>query len=262
MRRNNMLPRARKEQPKTWYGITNRADCAQVHIYNDIGEYGITASQFCQELAAIDAPAIEVRINSRGGDVFDGIAIHGALERHPATIRVVVDGVAASIASVIAMAGDKVTMARGSSMMIHEAHTAAAGPAAHMRAQAEVLDKASDQIAGFYMARAGGDLPQWRARMGRETWYDADEAVKAGLADEVAPPSRQVRASMDLSVFNFAGRAAAPAPDLEPAAKPVTAPSARVKPTTTPTTSADSILSQLLTTPPQGSVLDALLKGK
>lgn len=263
-----MLPRARKVEPKTWYGITNKADCAQVHIYNDIGEYGITASQFCQDLAAIDASAIEVRINSRGGDVFDGIAIHGALQRHPADVHVIVDGVAASIASVIAMAGDRVTMARGSSMMIHEAHTAAAGPAAHMRAQAAVLDKASDQIAGFYKARAGGELPQWRARMEKETWYDADEAVKAGLADEVAAPSRQVRASMDLSVFNFAGRAAAPAPDLEPVApKPTaTSPRARVKPTPEPqpvlaTTTADPILGALLTTVSPDPVLYALLEG-
>jgi hypothetical protein len=153
-------------------------------------------------------------------------------------------------------------------MMIHEAHTAAAGPAAHMRAQALVLDKASDQIAGFYARRAGGDLPQWRARMEKETWYDAEEAVKAGLADKVAAPSRQVRASMDLSVFNFAGRAAAPAPDFEPVApKPVTSPRARVKPTREPdpapqpTTTADPILGALLTTASPDPVLYALLEG-
>jgi ATP-dependent protease ClpP protease subunit len=276
-----MLPRARKEVPRSWYGITNKADSAQVHIYAEIGAWGITADAMCKELSALDAKAIDVRINSPGGDVFDGIAIHNALASHPATINVHVDGVAASIASVIAMAGDKVTMARGSQMMIHEGHTVAVGAAADMRKQADLLDTVSDTIARFYAERAGGTVGDWRNRMRCETWYSAEEAVQAGLADEVAVPSRTIKATWDLSVFNYAGRRHAPAPDLTkavpvveavaPQPKPVTVPArARVRPTREPalvpaqattTTSADSILGLLLTTPSNGdSVLSALLK--
>lgn len=260
-----MRPRARKPAPSGWYGIKNVAGSAQVHIYAEIGAYGITADQFCKDLSAIDADAIEVRINSPGGDVFDGIAIHGALARHPGKVHVHVDGVAASIASVIAMAGDTVTMARGSSMMIHEGHTAAAGPAAHMREQADLLDQVSNQIAGFYADRAGGPVDAWRNRMRKETWYSAEEAVKAGLADEVAAPSRAVKATWDLSVFNFAGRKHAPAPDLTPAPAPI--PASAPKPvapqprqTPDPWTALVAPLNNTATV--SDAVLAALLEGK
>jgi ATP-dependent protease ClpP protease subunit len=271
-----MLPRARRPKPQTWYGITNKADTAQVHIYAEIGAWGITADQFCKDLGQLDAKSVDVRINSPGGDVFDGIAIHNALVAHPAVVNVHVDGVAASIASVIAMAGNKVTMARGSQMMIHEGHTVAVGAAADMRKQADLLDTVSDTIAGFYAERAGGTVPDWRNRMRKETWYSAEEAVQAGLADEVATPS--VKATWDLSVFNFAGRKHAPAPDLTPTAaaavtpepKPVTVPPrARLTPARVPapepvlaTTSADPLLASLLTTPSRDDVLFALLEGK
>jgi ClpP class serine protease len=205
--------------------------------------------------------------------VFDGIAIHNALANHKAQVNVTVDGVAASIASVIAMAGDTVTMARGSQMMIHEGHTVAVGAAADMRAQADLLDTVSDTIASFYAGRAGGDVPMWRNRMRKETWYSAEEAVKAGLADAVAEPTRQLKAQFDLSVFNYAGRSAAPAPELV-ARRPTRArrepAPAREEPTPTPVVvpapieaSADSILGSLLTTPSKpDAVLYALLEGK
>ncbi len=281
-----MLPRARKPrpEPRTWYGITNKADTAQVHIYAEIGAWGITADQFCKDLGQLDAKSVDVRINSPGGDVFDGIAIHNALVNHRAKVRTTVDGVAASIASVIAMAADPydkatdtggIVMARGSQMMIHEGHTVAVGAAADMRKQADLLDTVSDTIAGFYAERAGGTVPDWRNRMRKETWYSAEEAVQAGLADEVATPSRQVKATWDLSVFNFAGRAHAPAPDLTPVPdvtpepKPVTVPRARRTPAPTrvpepalATTSADPLLASLLTTPSRDDVLFALIGGK
>lgn len=260
MRRHPALPRARKpvepQGRRKWYAITNQAggDCAQVHIYAEIGQWGITADQFCRDLKDITAKTLDVRINSPGGDVFDGIAIHNALTAHPAKIHVFVDGVAASIASVIAMAGDRVTMARGSQMMIHEGHTAAAGTADDMRAQATLLDSVSDTIAGFYMSRAGGELAQWRGRMKKETWYSAEEAVAAGLADEVAtPPGRATaHARFDLTVFNYAGRRQAPAPDIT-----------RTAPTRATATASqpDPLLDGLIATPSHDDVLNALLEG-
>lgn len=217
MRRNNALPRAQKPQDTGWFRIRNVGTTAQVHIYNEIGLGGITAEKFKADLDGITAPQIELRINSIGGDVYDGITIHNALKQHPAEVNITVDGVAASIASVIAMAGDTVTMARGSQMMIHDAFTAAVGNAKHLRDQADLLDRFSDTISAFYADRAGGAPEQWRERMRAETWYDADEAVKAGLADNVVQPSRELKARFDLSVFNYAGRHAAPAPELQPA---------------------------------------------
>lgn len=217
MASRRLLPRARKPSDSgKWFRIVNAGDTAQVHIYNEIGGWGITADKFKADLDGIKAGTIEVRVNSIGGDVFDGIAIHNALKQHPARVNVVVDGVAASIASVIAMAGDTVTMSRGSQMMIHEAYTAAVGNAGDMRRQADLLDKYSNTIASFYADKAGGEQADWRTRMQAETWFDADEAVKAGLADEVMSPTRAVKAQWDLSVFNYAGRSKAPPPDLMP----------------------------------------------
>lgn len=266
-RRNTARPRARRHQfiaPKQreadrWFRIENSVDGAQVHIYAEIGGFGVTAGAFTKDLQGLDVPRIDLRLNSPGGDVFDGIAIHNALRQHPAEVHVHVDGVAASIASVIAMAGDKVTMARGSQMMIHEGHTAAAGTAEDMRKTALILDRTSDTIADFYAARAGGTREQWRARMKDETWYDAAEAVKAGLADEVEEPTRAVKASFDLSVFNFAGRLNAPAPDLTVAAPTETPPPAPVKAQATDDLWGD-LVAPLLTPSKKDAVFAALVE--
>jgi ATP-dependent protease ClpP protease subunit len=217
---------------QSWYRITNAADPATgnpcLYIYGDIGSWGITAAQCVAELSEIDAPAIDVYVNSPGGEVFDGLAIYNALRNHPAKIMVRVDALAASIASVIAMAGDRVAMSPGSQMMIHDASGVSCGDAAELRQYADFLDAQSDNIASIYAERAGGTVKQWRTRMTAETWYFADEAVAAGLADEVAKPVRQdatadaaLAASWDLSVYNYAhaGRDQAPAPDAGPAAE-------------------------------------------
>jgi hypothetical protein len=140
-----------------------------------------------------------------------------------------VDALAASIASVIAMAGDRVIMSPGSQMMIHDANGVACGEPDELRKYADFLDAQSDNIASIYAERAGGTALQWRKRMQAETWYFADEAVAAGLADEVAKPARQdaagdqaLAASWDLTVYNYAhaGRDDAPAPEtVEPPAQ-------------------------------------------
>lgn len=217
-------PPQRYPGAKSWYSVRNFADTdvATVHIYNDIGGEagGLGAQDFIRDLGAVRAKTIDLRLNSRGGDVFEGIAIHNALREHAAQVHVTVDGVAASIASVIAMAGDRITMATGAQMMIHEGYTGMIGNAADMTRAANLLNKTSDTIAAFYSRRAGGTIAQWRERMQAETWYDAAEAVQVGLADEVAPALMRTRNTWDLSVFNFAGRAHAPAPKL------TTAPSA------------------------------------
>jgi len=115
-----------------------------------------------------------------------------------------VTGLAASIASVIMMAGDEIIMGRGSEVMIHDAHAVQIGNAADMAKMAEILDRTSDNIATFYAERAGGTPKEWREIMRAEKWYNAQEAVDAGLADKVAPPKERV--SVDSSAITLVAR--------------------------------------------------------
>lgn len=162
----------------------------ELWIYADIGfswwDDGITAMDFAKELSEIKAKKLTVRINSRGGDVFDGVAIANLIREHPATVTVKVDALAASIASVIAMAGNTIVMGDQSQMMIHDASGFSMGNAADMRETADLLDMISDNIAGAYAKKAGGTAKEWRKVMQGEKWYTAQEAVDVGLADELA----------------------------------------------------------------------------
>lgn len=170
-----------------WYTVRNAAedDTTEILIYEEIGFWGITADEFVQELNNIKSKSITLRLNSPGGGVFDSIAIYNALVAHKAKVHVQVDALAASGASIIAMAGDTITMMVGSQMMIHDALGIEIGNAKAMREMAKFLDGQSDNIATVYAARAGGDTKDWRALMLAETWMLAQEAVDAGLADEV-----------------------------------------------------------------------------
>ncbi|MFL5911262.1 MAG: head maturation protease, ClpP-related, partial [Gaiellaceae bacterium] len=170
-------PRAQLMQGRNdWYRIANSlgAGPAQVHIYDEIGYWGITASDFVRELSALNVTEIDLHLNSPGGEIFDGIAICNALRSHPATVTTYVDGLAASIASVIAMAGDRIVMAPNSQLMIHDGSGLCIGNAADMRQMAELLDRQSNNIAEVYAARAGGTVEDWRALMEAETWYTAE----------------------------------------------------------------------------------------
>jgi ATP-dependent protease ClpP protease subunit len=172
-----------------WYKIKNLAndpDTTEVYIYDEIGGYcGLNAETFVQELNAITTPNITVRINSPGGSLFDGIAIYNSLVSHPAYITGEVDALAASAASIILMGADKVRMKVGSQLMMHDAMGVEMGNAQQMRDMSDFLERQSDNIATIYAERAGGEPSDWRTKMLAETWYFANEAVDAGLADEV-----------------------------------------------------------------------------
>lgn len=179
-----------------WYRISNAAGeggaPAVIHLYDEIGYWGVTAADFIEALAGITASSIELRINSPGGDVYDGIAIYSAIIDHPADVAVKVDALAASAASFIAQAGDTVEMGRNSELMIHDAWGMCVGNAADMLEMHALLNKASDNIASIYAARAGnGGTATWRKRMEGEAWYSAQEAVDVGLADTVAKTDRR-----------------------------------------------------------------------
>src|SRR5262245_53201170 len=175
---------------REWYRVANaRADRATVYLYGMIGESfwgdGTSAADFTRDLAGIDADTIELHINSDGGVISEGLAIYNALKDHPARIEAIVDGLAASSSSCVAHAGDQITMNRFSEMMIHHGLAITLCNADDHRETADLLDRASDNIAGIYAARAGGSVRSWRAAMRAETWYSAQEAVGAGLADDL-----------------------------------------------------------------------------
>ncbi len=178
---------ALKNIKRDWYAIRNEADAeAEIFIYEEIGFWGITSDDFVRDLNNLKAKTIKLRINSPGGSVWDAIAIYNALVDHTATVNVQIDALAASAASVIAMAGDKITMMRGSQMMIHDAIGIGMGNEAELKEYASWLGDQSNNIASIYAERAPSlDTEEWRAKMLAETWLFADEAVELGLADGV-----------------------------------------------------------------------------
>jgi ATP-dependent Clp endopeptidase proteolytic subunit ClpP len=174
-----------------WYEIKNKADKAEVWIYDQIGEDwwtggGVTAKNFQKELSAVKASQIDLHINSPGGEVFDGIAIYNLLKNHPATVTTYIDGIAASIASVIALAGDRVVMAENALYMMHMPSGMAMGNAETMRSFADVLDKVAGTMIGTYAAKSGKDEAEISAMMSDETWMSSDEALSAGFVDEIS----------------------------------------------------------------------------
>jgi ATP-dependent Clp endopeptidase proteolytic subunit ClpP len=210
-------PVAKLRQGRTdWYRIENKAsDAADVYIYDEIGYWGITAQDFVRDLQDIKTSAITLHLNTPGGEVYDSIAIYNALLDHRAVVTVRIDALAASGGSIIAQAGDRRVAARNSTVMIHDAWGLSIGNAEEMRDMAERLDKISDNVASIYAERAGGDVADWRDAMLAETWYDATEALDAGLVDEVDNrDGESADNSWDLSIFTYAGREQAPTPTI------------------------------------------------
>lgn len=183
---------ARNSNPQPWYRIDNASgDRAELFLYGAIDDWdGTSAMAFTKELKAITASAIDLRINSPGGLVFEATAIYSALKRHPATVDVHIDGLAASAASFVAMSGDSIDIEKPAKMMIHDARGVVIGNSADMREMATLLDELSDTIAQIYADRSGHPAKQWRAAMQKDTWYSAEQAVKAGLADRIAGESK------------------------------------------------------------------------
>ncbi len=217
-------PQARAIKPgQDWFSIKNvSADEASIHIFDEIGFWGTTAQSMVDQLNAITTPKITVYVNSPGGDVFDGIAIHTALAMSKAHVTTFNTGIAASAASYIMMAGDTIKTARNAMWMLHDASGMCWGNATTMRAEADLLDKLSMNIADMYALQAGGTQAEWFARMeNTETWYTGAEALAAGLADEITDadePDEDDSAStsnrLSIALFNYAGRVSAPAPDV------------------------------------------------
>lgn len=183
-------------------------DEAEILIYEQIGEDwfggGISAKRFADDLKALgDIKTLNVRINSPGGSVFDGTTIYNQLVQHKATVNVFIDGIAASAASYVAMAGDTIKIAENGLFMIHNAWGITIGNAADMRKQAEVLDKIDSTIVTTYKKRTKQSEDKLKDWMAAETWFTGAEAVENGFADAIME-AKTTENSFDLSIFKNA----------------------------------------------------------
>ena len=163
-------------------------DDTSISIYDVIGEdfwtgEGVTSKRISAALRKIGERDVTVNVNSPGGDFFEGIAIYSLLREHPAKVTVKVMGLAASAASVIAMAGDEVLISSVGFIMVHDAWAVAIGNRHDMREAADTLEPFDDAMAGLYAARAGVEKAEAAEWMDRETWFNGQKAIDAGLAD-------------------------------------------------------------------------------
>jgi ATP-dependent Clp endopeptidase proteolytic subunit ClpP len=192
---------------KNRFRLEVKGNTAELYIYDQIGESmwggGCSASSMNAQLQELSSSidTIDCHVNSPGGDVFDGVAIYNMLAQHSAHVNMIVDALAASAASVICMAGDKILMPENAMMMIHDPWTMCVGNAADMRKLADDLDKIRDVIAITYQRRTGKDLAEIKNLMTDETWMDGQECVDRGFADEIipakaAPPANSYKSSI------------------------------------------------------------------
>ncbi len=195
-----------KVKNKKWFEVKNQtATTAEIYIYGDIGDSfwgeGIAAKPFIDLLNTLrEIPNILIHLNSAGGAVFDGIPIYNAILNHPAFVEIRIEGLAASIASVIALAGDKVVIADNAFFMIHDPWAGIMGTAEEMRAIATMLDQLKSSIIDTYVKHSNADAETIANWMAAETWFTAKEALAAGFVDEISTGVK-VTASFDLSAF-------------------------------------------------------------
>lgn len=192
---------------KTFWEFKGLADKkGELYLYGEISDVSwfgdeVTPAQFQKDLGKLgDIESLDVFINSPGGDVFAGITIYNILKRHPAKVNIHVDGIAASAASIVAMAGDKIVMPASATLMIHNAWGLGMGNKARMRALADELERLDGQLAGIYAGRTGKDAKTISAWMDAERWMSGDEALADGFCDEVEA-NKQIAACADAEKF-------------------------------------------------------------
>ncbi len=188
------------------YRMTARGGRGEIYLYGIIGQDfwgdGVSAKQFADDLKGLGAvTSIDLRINSEGGDVFAGKSMYSLLAEHPARVTVHVDGLAASAASFIAMAGDDIQIAEGAFMMVHNARGGLFGTSEDLRRHADLMDTVTDSIRDMYVARSGKSVAAVKKWMDEETWFTGQQAVDAGLADTVVENLRVAASVRDPSKY-------------------------------------------------------------
>lgn len=186
------------------YKIRASGKRAELYLYDAIGEDifgGISAQRVVDDVRSLGkVDLINVRINSPGGEVFNGITIYNVLKNHPARIEVDIDGLAASIASIIAMAGDQIRMAKNAMMMVHGANSIAFGTAEDLRKKADLMDQVNENLIQTYVDRTGLEHGKVESMLDEETWMRSDEAMRLGFIDEITE-ELQMAASVDRAWF-------------------------------------------------------------
>ena len=169
-----------------FYALEKTADNeTTVTLYDEIGAFGAGSKEFLADLGKLSGQHIHLRINSPGGSVIEGTAIYNALRRHEGGLTVHIDAMAASMASVIAMAGAPVYMADNALLMIHNPWTVSMGESKDLRKEADLLDKLKVNLRNAYVRKTGINAEEIGAMMDAETWLDAVEAVALGFADAI-----------------------------------------------------------------------------
>jgi len=187
-----------------WYAMELTEEAAEISIFDTIGGWDFTVKDFKRDFDAIKkSKKLRLLLNSPGGDVFDGMAIYNLLAGYRDKLSVEVLGVAASIASVIALAGRELIMAQGSYLMIHNPSGIVVGNAGDMRKTAETLDKIAGQMANIYAGKSYLSREEVLAAMEEESWYTAAEAVEAGFADRVEDRGQIAALAFDMRQFNY-----------------------------------------------------------
>ncbi|MGI2021717.1 ClpP-like prohead protease/major capsid protein fusion protein [Shewanella glacialipiscicola] len=219
----------------SWYSLKAQNGNAELMIYDEIGGWGISAKQFARDLQALGkVGTITARIHSPGGDVFEGMAIYNMIKGHPAHKVCYIDGLAASMASVIAMAFDEIIIPENAMMMIHKPWGGTLGDADDMRKYADLLDKVEGNLVGAYQQKTGLPEDELHALLAAETWLTGREAVEKGFANTLTDPL-QMAASLNSkrlkdftnmpehlkNLFAPKGNIPSPAPQPAPAPAPV-----------------------------------------
>ena len=205
-------------QSKRVFDVVASEDGTNIYLYDAIDPYfGVSAEAFVQALNAITAPKINLHINSPGGDVFEARAIAVAIRQHASHITAHIDGLAASAATYVAISAKDVAIADGAFMMVHQAWTLAYGNSADMRTVADLLGKIDATIAAGCGERAGKAAADVAAWMSAETWFSAQEAIDAGLADRLVAVDANGGAS---NQWNLTAYANTPKALTEPKPKP------------------------------------------
>ncbi|MBG2808005.1 Clp protease ClpP [Proteus mirabilis] len=219
---------------KSWFRMQAKEDqTADVYIYDEIGGWGISARRFTEDLISLgNLSHINLHIHSPGGEVFDGIAIYNQLKNHSATITVYIDGLAASMASVIAMVGDTVIMPKNAMMMIHKPWGVSWGDANDMREYADLLDKLENVLIPAYVAKTGKTTEEITAMLEQETWLDGDECVEHGFADKVIEPVKAMASLTSKRIEEFSSMPSAIKNQITP--KNVTKPTQQPEPISSP----------------------------
>lgn len=185
---------------KEWYAIETNGDTTEIRIYDVIGWPFVDADTFARDLSQVKSSNITVGINSPGGDVFDGTAIYNLLKDHPARITTRIDGIAASMASIIALAGDEIQIADNAYYMMHNPWALAVGDYREFKKESELLAKIGDTLALTYSNRTGLSMDDVKAMMDDETWIIGSELVEQGFADKTIE-GKTAAASFDLGMY-------------------------------------------------------------